>query len=203
MKIDRFTGELSFLSNFYRCKVELYGITFPSSEHAYMWHKCEDPNYKRLILECDTPGKAKRLGRSCQLVPNWEQIKFDVMGFVVYNKFLQNPKLKYNLMDTWPIPLEEGNTWGDTVWGVCKGKGTNWFGIILMNIRQHFVNAPHHQPRHLFWHAESDSYVTVWGQEELEKIYNSTEPLDDVTGMVQHERTHQMNIVESQRAQNS
>ena len=31
--------------------------------------------------------------------------------------------------------LVEGNTWNDTLWGVCEGKGRNILGIILMEIR--------------------------------------------------------------------
>lgn len=31
--------------------------------------------------------------------------------------------------------LIEGNTWGDTFWGVCRGKGENNLGKILMRLR--------------------------------------------------------------------
>jgi len=32
--------------------------------------------------------------------------------------------------------LIEGNDWGDTLWGVCDGKGRNILGVILMAIRK-------------------------------------------------------------------
>jgi predicted NAD-dependent protein-ADP-ribosyltransferase YbiA (DUF1768 family) len=32
----------------------------------------------------------------------------------------------------------EGNSWGDTYWGVCKGKGQNKLGHILMQVRSTF-----------------------------------------------------------------
>ena len=32
--------------------------------------------------------------------------------------------------------LEEGNTWHDTYWGVCNGKGKNKLGKILMQVRE-------------------------------------------------------------------
>lgn len=46
----------------------------------------------------------------------------------------------------WPVnaePLEatrgsiliEGNTWGDQFWGVCRGRGENMLGRLLMDIR--------------------------------------------------------------------
>jgi hypothetical protein len=31
--------------------------------------------------------------------------------------------------------LAEGNWWGDTFWGTCKGTGHNHLGKILMDIR--------------------------------------------------------------------
>lgn len=31
--------------------------------------------------------------------------------------------------------LEETNTWGDTYWGVCEGKGLNMLGKTLMQVR--------------------------------------------------------------------
>ncbi len=31
--------------------------------------------------------------------------------------------------------IVERNTWNDTFWGVCKGKGENHLGILLMEIR--------------------------------------------------------------------
>jgi hypothetical protein len=32
--------------------------------------------------------------------------------------------------------LIEGNTWGDTFWGVCNGVGENNLGKTLMNVRE-------------------------------------------------------------------
>lgn len=31
--------------------------------------------------------------------------------------------------------LEEGNTWGDRIWGTVNGSGANRLGVILMQIR--------------------------------------------------------------------
>ena len=39
--------------------------------------------------------------------------------------------------------LEEGNTWGDRVWGVCQGQGENRLGKILMKVREELRAAPH------------------------------------------------------------
>ena len=37
--------------------------------------------------------------------------------------------------DTNNEELIEGNTWNDTYWGVCNGRGQNHLGKILMKVR--------------------------------------------------------------------
>ena len=53
-------------------------------------------------------------------------------------KFTQNPELLVALKATGFAYLEEGNTWGDRVWGVSppsSGAGGNWLGLVLMVLR--------------------------------------------------------------------
>jgi len=50
-------------------------------------------------------------------------------------KFKQ-PELKAKLLATGDAELIEGNHWGDIVWGVCRGKGENRLGKILMKVRE-------------------------------------------------------------------
>jgi predicted NAD-dependent protein-ADP-ribosyltransferase YbiA (DUF1768 family) len=59
------------------------------------------------------------------------------MEQVIRAKFTQNPVLATRLLATGSMPLVEGNTWGDTFWGVDArtGKGGNHLGEILMAIR--------------------------------------------------------------------
>ena len=45
------------------------------------------------------------------------------------------PKFKKLLLATGDRYIEETNTWGDTFWGVCNGKGENNLGKIIMKIR--------------------------------------------------------------------
>ena len=51
-----------------------------------------------------------------------------------------NPQLRQMLVDTGDEELIEGNTWGDVIWGVYKGVGTNWLGKLLMEIREKAKN---------------------------------------------------------------
>jgi predicted NAD-dependent protein-ADP-ribosyltransferase YbiA (DUF1768 family) len=50
-------------------------------------------------------------------------------------KFEQHAELGEKLLGTGDAYLEEGNTWHDEVWGVYAGRGTNWLGKILMEVR--------------------------------------------------------------------
>ena len=135
MAIDSFTGDYHFLSNFAASKVELDGVEYKSVEHGYQAAKTLNPEGRRRIREAPTPGAAKKLGRSVYLRPDWEEIKFDVMENLLRQKFNQ-PDFRRALLNTSNIELIEGNTWGDTIWGVCKGKGENHLGKILMKIRK-------------------------------------------------------------------
>lgn len=134
-KIDSFQGPYRFLSNFYPADVEFEGITYPTVEHAYQSAKTLDMNERRRIAQIAAPGDAKRAGRALPLRPDWEQVKFDVMEQCVRYKFAHHTYLASQLLATGDAYLEEGNTWGDQIWGVYQGKGANHLGLILMKIR--------------------------------------------------------------------
>jgi len=50
-------------------------------------------------------------------------------------KFAAGRPLAGQLLETYPCELVEGNTWGDTFWGVCRGVGLNYLGRLLMGQR--------------------------------------------------------------------
>lgn len=58
------------------------------------------------------------------------------MKDIVMAKFTQNEDLKEKLLSTGNTYLEEGNTWGDRIWGVVDSNGANLLGNILMNVRK-------------------------------------------------------------------
>jgi len=134
--IDNFTGEYSFLSNFHIVDVEYNGVIYKSSEHAYQAAKATNKQDHSLIMNCNTPGKAKILGSKIKLDnKEWDKQKFFIMYHIIKNKFSQNKDLMKKLLDTKDKMLIEGNTWGDTYWGVYKGIGNNYLGKILMQVR--------------------------------------------------------------------
>lgn len=136
--ICEFSGVYRFLSNFWYANVELDGVVYPSVEHAYVAAKTLDPE-KRVVFTDRTlkPGHVKRMGRSLELRADWEDVKLRIMENLVRQKF-QDPVLKKQLIETQAKELIEGNHWGDTFWGVCKGTGQNNLGKILMKVRQEF-----------------------------------------------------------------
>ena len=82
------------------------------------------------------PTEAKNLGRTVNLRKDWENIKIGEMAKIIHEKFNQNPDLADKLLLTGDSYLEEGNTWGDRVWGTVNGKGANNLGRILMSERE-------------------------------------------------------------------
>lgn len=137
LSITSFTGGNHFLSNFYNETVEFEGLTYLNSEAAYQAMKCSDKS-KRLDFTNLNPSEAKRLGRdrSISLRKDWESVKEDYMYRIVLAKFTQHEYLKNYLIATGDAYLEEGNTWGDKIWGTVNGKGENKLGKILMRVRR-------------------------------------------------------------------
>lgn len=137
-KINSFRGAFAFLSNFHPAIIKYAGIVYPTAEHLYMALKTLDKDERIHISSLSSPSTAKQYGRTVQLRPNWDKIKFDVMTVVVRRKFAQNLSLKEKLLATKDAILEEANWWGDTYWGTCNGEGENNLGKILMTIREEY-----------------------------------------------------------------
>lgn len=133
--INKFEKEYRFLSNFWLVPVVLDGETYASVEHAYQAAKTIDLDERRVIREASTSGEAKKLGRKVHLRDGWEEMKVPTMAYLVWSKFSTHQHLTEKLLATGDAELIEGNWWGDTFWGVCKGVGQNYLGKILMQVR--------------------------------------------------------------------
>ena len=131
-----FKQRYDFLSNFYFVEILYKGIVYPSVEHAFQGAKNHDRHYKRRIVNVGAPTTAKMLGRRCELRPDWDDVKIDIMTELIRIKFTDSV-LKAQLLDTGDIPIIEHNTWGDTFWGksVEGNIGENYLGIILEKVR--------------------------------------------------------------------
>ncbi len=136
--IDRFDGtEYRFLSNFHPSEITYDGIVYPTVEHAYQAQKTLEPSLRKAIAALKTPGETKKAGRRVDIRDNWDNIKAGYMKELVFLKFATHPNLAVKLLNTRGKELVEGNTWGDTFFGVCDGVGANHLGRILMEVRDH------------------------------------------------------------------
>lgn len=138
-KITQFRDEYFFLSNFYLCNIEYNGFKYTSVEAAFQAQKCLDKNVMAEFTKM-TPGQAKKHGRKVKLRNDWESVKLSIMEELVRIKFTSNRDIQQLLLDTQNAELIEGNNWNDRFWGVCKGKGENNLGKILMKIRNEFLH---------------------------------------------------------------
>jgi N-glycosidase YbiA len=144
--IDKFDGEYRFLSNFWPAPVTaMWGeggtterVLVPTVEHAYQAMKCMNRSEFDAICAAPTPGIAKRLGRKVTLRPLWanEEFRLATMHGLLNEKFAYGSDLAEKLLATGDVELVEGNWWGDTYWGVCRGVGKNALGRLLMEVRK-------------------------------------------------------------------
>ena len=164
MIIDKFEGRWRFLSNFHPCEVEHQGIVYPSVEHYYVAMKCNNEqqlsgrhytigDFREMIARTPSAAVVKSVGAKIKLRKDWSEKKLDFMLYGVREKF-KDPALRELLLSTEDAVLIEGNDWNDKFWGVCRGKGLNHLGRILMKVRKEILEeeagpAPEERPRSL------------------------------------------------------
>lgn len=168
-KITQFDGPHAVFSNFHPSPLLWMGRQFPSVEQPFQASKHPrpeepdamellDPKHKvklhaktLLVARKDfrdmpvldiftllTPGQAKRLGRAMSKRPDWDSISPAIMFALLLQKF-SIPKFRNALLETGSAIIEEGNTWNDTLWGICppgSGTGQNRLGRLLMAARE-------------------------------------------------------------------
>lgn len=135
--INEFKDEYRWLSNFWLASIVLNEEKYDTVEHYYQSQKASTEEDRRDIAGSLTPGRAKYLGQRIKLRDDWEDVKDLIMYEGVLAKFTQNLDLSEKLLSTGEQEIVEGNTWGDTYWGVCNGNGKNKLGKILMSVREH------------------------------------------------------------------
>lgn len=144
--ISSFDKEYAFLSNFYETLVDFEGLIYPSSEAAFQAAKTLDHRLRQDFTVLN-PSQSKRMGRTIDLRPDWENVKEDVMLRIVRSKFNSNPEIAEKLIATYPQVLVEGNHWHDNTWGDCSCvrcrdiRGQNMLGQILMTVRDELRTA--------------------------------------------------------------
>jgi ribA/ribD-fused uncharacterized protein len=133
------TPENAWLSNMALVTIEYDGLLYASVEHAYQAAKTMNPKLREVIRREPNPYKAKELGRHLlELNPRWDNIKLEVMEFLIRQKFAQEP-FRSKLIATRDCYIEETNYWGDRFWGKCDGTGKNHLGRLIMATRNTLV----------------------------------------------------------------
>lgn len=126
-----FRNQFWFLSNMYPYSMTINGVRYTCVESAFQSFKIKDKEARWQFSNLNG-FKAKKLGRRVQLRSDWNEIKVEVMYRLLKIKFKGELGAKLKSIDG---HIVEENTWGDTFWGVCRGRGQNQLGILLEQIR--------------------------------------------------------------------
>ena len=145
--------EYGCFSNWYKADFEYAGKKFISAEQYMMYHKMMQFGAfdvaERILNETDQ-GTIKSLGRTKidSFDPKlWDKTKYAIVKRGIRAKFMQNPELLQQLLDTGNALLAECSK-NDKQWGIgiditdesrmdtTKWHGQNLLGRILMEIRQ-------------------------------------------------------------------
>lgn len=136
-RIQGFTGDYKFLSNFHPCAIVYNGLIFPSVEHAYQASKAIKDADRHKFIHVSAK-EAKYLGKTIDRKPDFDDYKVHIMYNLILQKFIP-ATLREKLVKTYPSVLEETNTWNDTYWGICYGLGENMLGKLLMQARHEYI----------------------------------------------------------------
>ena len=143
------------LSNFFICRIRIFGKLFNSSEQCYQW--CKTRFIKRSdlaekIMKCRTGKQVKTISNAIPQgeLQGWDSQKDQVMNEILLAKINSSYRFKKALLDSGTRYLIEGTM--DTYWGIgqsahyCKTthpdrrRGLNRLGEILMDIRFELVH---------------------------------------------------------------
>lgn len=137
----RAKGPYGCFSNLWRCDVKFEGKVFPTAEHAYQYAKPRKERVRDWLMQCPSASLLAVTAHALlpwDVAPGWSQVRHARMRAVVEAKFRQHPDLAHILLSTQDAELIESATVDNETnrrWGQVKGKGTNWLGKILMEVR--------------------------------------------------------------------
>ena len=91
-RIDRFSHQYEFLSNFYPCKIiittEKEGqLSFWSAEAAFQAMKTTDSDQRRKFCYIKDAGEAKEMGKRVRIRPDFTFARIPIMEYIVSEKF--------------------------------------------------------------------------------------------------------------------
>lgn len=126
------------LSNFSAFMVELGCRVFPTSEHAYHWHKFpDDPLKQAAIRQASSAHGAFKMAERWRVYrrEDWDAVKVDIMRDILRAKAAQHEYVSRKLLATGDRELIE-DSWRDDFWGWGPNRdGQNMLGKLWMEIR--------------------------------------------------------------------
>lgn len=139
-----YTPAFYALDNFSAHAVKIWGIDFPTSEHAYQWKKysVSCPELAEQILEAGSAHDVKVLSdQNKDKMPSlWHKEKVAVMEEILRAKAAQHEDVRKKLVKSGKRMIIE-NSPTDSFWGIGPdGKGENMVGKIWMKIREEHDN---------------------------------------------------------------
>lgn len=137
-----YTPDFYALDNFSSHTVNIWGINFPTSEHAYQWKKysVSCPALSKQILEAGSAHDVKVLSdqNKDKMPPLWHKEKIVVMEEILRAKAVQHGDVRKKLIKSGNKTIVE-NSPTDGYWGTGPdGKGENMVGKIWMKIREEY-----------------------------------------------------------------
>jgi len=148
--ITVFRGPRWFLSNMAEVRMGAPYEGHLSAESAFQSEKTMDPESREKFKGLNG-FEARKLGKQVVLRPDWNESKELVMLEVLRCKF-RDPDMRAQLLATGVEGIThyttngQGRWWFDPFWGVSEdGKGANYLGILLMQVRDEIRAEVHAQ----------------------------------------------------------
>lgn len=135
-------GGWNCFSNMSAYAVEINGLIFMTSEHAYQYEKFDDVKIKEEIFNARSAYDAKMLSiRYLDCVKSdWDNNKLTIMEKIIRIKLDQHPHIRKKLIETGDAEIIEDSK-DDSFWGRGPDyKGLNNHGKIWMKLRKEIIN---------------------------------------------------------------
>lgn len=135
------------LSSYSEYSFLLDGFPWPTAEHYYQAKKFDDEAYQHRIRESSSAAKAHKLGNAWfkRKRSDLKVVRVTLMTRAIYTKCKSYDSVAEALMETGDIYIAE-NSFTDYFWGCGRdGRGSNYFGKVLMNVRAKLVEEQNNQ----------------------------------------------------------
>ena len=138
-----YTPKFYIFDNFSAHPINLWGMKFPTAEHAYQWKKfsVSAPDIANEIIKAASPSAVKKISNNHKdkMPATWDDDKASIMEQILKAKVEQHEDVRKKLIKTDQKTIIE-NSPTDGYWGIGPDKnGKNMVGVICMKIRNTLI----------------------------------------------------------------